>query len=172
MLNTVVFYILAGMAVWSAALMVTRRNARHSAVLLVVTLLATAGIFLQLQSRILFAMQILLFAGGIMALFFFVIKRVDTDGTLREMQFARQKWVLLLIAIAAGGEAGLMYWSARKMPLAKLMAVAASSAGKLQLNARVVLRTLFSSYLLPLEIAVLLLFVSAVGVVTVTRKRA
>ena len=172
MLNTVVFYILAGMAVLSAALMVTRRNARHSAVIFTVTLLATAGIFLQLQSRILFATQVLLFAGGIMALFFFVIQLVDSDGTLREMQFARQKWVLLLVAIAAGGEAGVMYWSARKMPLAKLLAMSAFSAGKLPPNTRAVLRTLFSSYLLPLEIAVLLLLVAAAGVLTVTRKRA
>ena len=42
MLDSVIFYFFAGVAVLSAALMVTRRNAVHSAVLLVTALLATA----------------------------------------------------------------------------------------------------------------------------------
>jgi len=53
--------------------MVTRRNIVHSAVFLNLHLLATAGIFLQLQAEFLFVVQIILYVGGIMVLFIFVI---------------------------------------------------------------------------------------------------
>ena len=45
MIDTILFYFFATLAVVSAMLMVTRRNAVHSAVFLITTLLATAGIF-------------------------------------------------------------------------------------------------------------------------------
>jgi len=59
MLDSAIFYFFAGIAVISAVLMVTRRNAIHSAVFLITTLLATAGIFLQLRAEFLFIAQIL-----------------------------------------------------------------------------------------------------------------
>lgn len=172
MLNTVIFYILAGMAVLSASLMVTRRNTQHSAMFLTVTLFSASGIFLQLQSRLLFALELVLFAGVTMVLFFIAIQRVEGDGWLRELRFSRRKWMVLLIAIASGGEAGLMYWSIRKRPLARLLALTEFSAGKLQPTASVVLRSLFHTYLLSFEIAVVLLLIAAVGVITVNGKRA
>jgi len=54
MLDNILFYFFAGLAVLSAVLVVTRRNAVHSAVFLITALLATAGIFLQLHAEFLF----------------------------------------------------------------------------------------------------------------------
>ena len=51
MLDHIIFYFFAVLAVGSAVMMVTRRNAVHSAVYLITTLLATAGIFLLLQAE-------------------------------------------------------------------------------------------------------------------------
>jgi NADH-quinone oxidoreductase subunit J len=172
MLHLVVFYILAGMAVLGAALLLTVRNTRHCVILLFVVLLATSGIFLQLHSKILFAAQLLLLAGAVAAMFLFTVGQVDADGTLREMRFARQKWMVLAIALAAGAEAGLVYWSVRKRPVARLLALGATQVERLEPTARVVLHTLFSTYLLSFEIAVVLALVSVIGVITVNRKRA
>jgi NADH-quinone oxidoreductase subunit J len=171
MLHLVVFYILAGTAVLGAALLLTVRNTRHCVILLFVVLLATSGIFLQLHSKILFAAQLLLLA-GVAAMFLFTVGQVDADGTLREMRFARQKWMVLAIALAAGAEAGLVYWSVRKRPVARLLALGATQVERLEPTARVVLHTLFSTYLLSFEIAVVLALVSVMGVITVNRKRA
>ena len=91
MLASIVFYFFAGMAVASAALMVTRRNAVHSAVLLVTTLLATAGIFLQLRAEFIFIAQIILYVGGIMVLFIFVIMLVRLDVALQHIRFRLQR---------------------------------------------------------------------------------
>jgi NADH:ubiquinone oxidoreductase subunit 6 (subunit J) len=172
MLNLIVFYILAGIAVASAALLVTRRNARHSLLLLFIISLATAGIVLQLQSRILFATQLLLFAGGTMAMFFLGARSSDSDGMLRELRFSRQRWTVLLTAIAAGGEAGLIYWSMRKSPLIKALTMAGLPTRSPVPNAGAVLHGMFNTHLLAFEIVVLLLLVSAAAAATVNRKRA
>ena len=91
MLDSIIFYFFSGVAILSAAMMVTRRNAIHSAVFLITALLATAGIFLQLRAEFLFVAQIILYVGGIMVLFVFVIMLVRLDVALHQIQFSRQK---------------------------------------------------------------------------------
>src|SRR5258708_34077534 len=116
MLDKVLFYFFAGLAVASAVLMVTRRNVVHSAIFLITALLATAGIFLQLRAEFLFIVQIILYVGGIMVLFVFVIMLVNLDVALQQIHFARQKWVALLAALALAGQVGLMFSPSVKMP--------------------------------------------------------
>ena len=60
MLDLVIFYFFAALAVVSAVLVVTRRNVVHSAIFLATALLATAGIFLSLRAEFLFIVQIIL----------------------------------------------------------------------------------------------------------------
>jgi NADH-quinone oxidoreductase subunit J len=172
MLDKVIFYFFAGLAVLSAVLTVTRRNAVHSAIFLITALLATAGIFLQLRAEFLFIVQIILYVGGIMVLFIFVIMLVNLDVAVRQMQFARQKWVALLISLALAAQVGLMLWSAGKLPGQGLLVSNAVSADKLPLeNSEEVARSLFSSYLLPFEIASVLLLVAMIGAVVMAKKR-
>jgi NADH-quinone oxidoreductase subunit J len=170
MLDKVIFYLFAGIAVLSAALMVTRRNAIHSAVFLIAALLATAGIFLQLRAEFLFIVQIILYIGGIMVLFVFVIMLVKLDVALQQIQFARQKWVALLVAVALGTQVGIVLWSAGKMPWQGLPVLSAAAAEKLPPNAESVAQSLFSTYLLPFEIASILLLVAMIGAVVMAKK--
>src|SRR5271167_3092220 len=120
MLDSIIFYFFAGTAVLSAALMVTRRNAIHSAVFLITTLLATAGIFLQLRAEFIFIAQIILYVGGIMVLFVFVIMLVRLDVALHHVKFRLQKWVAFFVAMALGAEVVVMLWYARNLPGADL----------------------------------------------------
>ena len=164
-------YFFAGVAVGSAVLMVTRRNVVHSAIFLITALLATAGIFLQLRAEFLFIVQIILYVGGIMVLFIFVIMLVNLDVALQQMQFARQKWVALLVALALAGQVGLMFWSSRKMPGQGLPVLTAAAAEHLPANSEEVAKSLFGSYLLPFEIASVLLLVAMIGAVVMAKKR-
>src|SRR6201997_1435967 len=116
MLDSVLFYFFAGIAVISAALMITRRNAIHSAVFLITTLLATAGIFLQLRAEFLFISQIILYVGGIMVLFIFVIMLVRLDVALHHIRFRMQKIVAVLVALALGLEVQAILYAARRLP--------------------------------------------------------
>lgn len=171
MLDSILFYFFASIAVVSAVLTVTRRNAVHSAIFLITALLATAGIFLQLNAEFLFIVQIILYIGGIMVLFVFVIMLVNLDVAVRQMQFARQKWVALVISLALAAQVGLMFWSIRKVPGQGVPVLTAAPAESLPPNSEEVARSLFSTYLLPFEIASVLLLVAMIGAVVMAKKR-
>jgi len=172
MLDSVIFYFFAGIAVISAALMITRRNAIHSAVFLITTLLATAGIFLQLRAEFLFISQIILYVGGIMMLFIFVILFVRLDVPLPQIRSYTQKWIALLVALAVGVEAGVVLWLARGVPGQGLLIQNPAPADKLPLNTEELANSLFHAYLLPFEIASVLLLVAMVGAVVMAKRRA
>jgi len=171
MLDSVIFYFFAGIAVISAALMITRRNAIHSAVFLITTLLATAGIFLQLRAEFVFVAQIILYVGGIMVLFIFVIILVRTDISLPQVRSGPQKWIALLVALVVGVEGGVVLWLARKLPGQGLLLPNPAPADKLPPNTEELARGLFGAYLLPFEIASVLLLVAMVGAVVMAKKR-
>jgi NADH-quinone oxidoreductase subunit J len=170
MLDSVIFYFFAGIAVVSAALMVTRRNAIHSAVFLITTLLATAGIFLQLRAEFLFISQVILYVGGIMVLFIFVIMLVRLDVPLLQARSRTQKGIALLVALAVGLEAGVVIWLARKVPGQGLLIPNAAPADKLPPNTEEFAKGLFGIYLLPFEIASVLLLAATVGAVVMAKK--
>jgi NADH-quinone oxidoreductase subunit J len=171
MLDSIIFYFFAAVAILSAALMVTRRNAIHSAVFLITALLATAGIFLQLRAEFLFIAQIILYVGGIMVLFVFVIMLVRLDVPLHHLTFRFQKWVAFFVAVALACEVGVMFWYARQLPGAGLLTPPAPAADQLPPNSEQFAKILFSNYLLPFEIASVLLLVAMIGAVVMAKKR-
>src|SRR5690349_19104482 len=91
------FYFLSTAAIISALAVITRRNAVHSALALIVTLLSVAGLYLMLYAPFVAGVQIILYAGGIMVLFLFVIMLVSIEKASREDQFNAQ-WPVGVIA--------------------------------------------------------------------------
>jgi NADH-quinone oxidoreductase subunit J len=171
MLDSILFYFFGGVAVISAALMVTRRNAIHSAVFLITTLLATAGIFLQLGAEFLFIAQIILYVGGIMVLFIFVIMLVRLDVALHHIRFRMKNLVVTLVIAVLGAEAGAIIYYARKLPGQGLFIENMAPAGNLTPNSEKLAQSLFSNYLLPFEIASVLLLVAMVGAVVMAKNK-
>src|SRR6202162_4023831 len=104
MFDQILFYFFGGLAVFGAVLVVTSRSAVYSAVFLITTLLATAGIFLQLDAEFLFVVQIILYVGGIMVLFVFVIMLVNLDVSMRLVQFNHQRFVAGTLALILGAQ--------------------------------------------------------------------
>src|SRR5579862_4063031 len=104
LIDTVLFYVFALLVLGGAILTITRRSAVHSAISLIVSLLGVAGLYLLQQAEFLFAVQIVLYVGGIMVLFLFVIMLVNLDQAAKQRQFNRQRWVALLCVGAVGVE--------------------------------------------------------------------
>src|SRR6202049_860070 len=107
--TTFFFYLLSGLAVLGGILVITRKNAVHSALALILTLLALAGLYLMLYAPFVAGVQIILYAGGIMVLFLFVIMLVNLERSQKEEQFNKQWLVGLLAAVALGGLFVLVY---------------------------------------------------------------
>jgi NADH-quinone oxidoreductase subunit J len=169
-LDYAVFYFFAALAVVSAVLVVTVRNAVHSAIFLVTALLATAGVFLSLHAEFLFIVQIILYAGGIMVLFIFVIMLVNLDVALHQVQFNRQWLVALLLALVLGAQA-LAAIAVSRSGASGLDAITVAPAQALEPNTEQVAWGLFHTYMLPFEIASILLLVAMIGAVVMSKKR-
>src|SRR6185369_9966283 len=97
MLQLILFYIFGSIAIISAILVITRKNVVHSAVCLAATLLSVAGIFLTLHAEFLAGVQVIVYVGGILVLFVFVIMLISVEKTIHERQFGKG-WVIGLIA--------------------------------------------------------------------------
>jgi NADH-quinone oxidoreductase subunit J len=170
-LDAITFYFFGALAVISAILVVTRRNAVHSAIFLVTALLATAGIFLGLGAQFLFIVQVILYVGGIMVLFIFVIMLVNLDVSVRQMQFNRMWVVALALAVALGAQIFMVFHYARSGVGDTLFQFPPAPVEALEPNSELVGQALFSQYMLPFEIASVLLLVAMVGAVVMAKRK-
>jgi NADH-quinone oxidoreductase subunit J len=167
MLDLVIFYFFAALAVGAAIMVVTRRNVVHSAIFLATTLLATAGIFLSLHAEFVFIVQIILYTGGIVVLYVFVIMLVNLDLALHQVQFNRRWYVGLLLAAVLGTQAFAAILVSRQ----SLYASPAAPVQTLEPNTEQVAWGLFHTYVLPFELASVLLLVAMIGGVVMAKKR-
>jgi NADH-quinone oxidoreductase subunit J len=138
----------------------------HSAVYLVLTFVAIAAIYVQLGADFLFAVQVLVYAGGILVLFLFVIMLVNLEEPRRfsggRMRLAASGAVtLLLFGILAST-------FARSAPAGAVAALAPAAEGNLQ----AVGVSLYTDYILPFEIVSVLLLVAMIGAIVLGRPRA
>src|SRR5258707_2498322 len=107
------FYLFAAIMLIGGVLVITRKNPVHSALALILTLLAQASIYLMLYAPFVAGVQIILYAGGIMVLFLFVIMLVSIERSQRERQFNKQWAVGMVAATALGGLFIVVYTKGR-----------------------------------------------------------
>ena len=169
LIDTFSFYVFAALVLVGAILTIACRNAVHSAVALVVSLMGVAGLYLLQQAEFLFAVQIVLYIGGIMVLFLFVIMLVNLDEAAKQRQFNHGWWIALAAVAAAGAQVG--YFIYRGQGAFRIAEGGASAAQQALGNTEMIADSLFSEYLLPFEIASILLLVAVVGAVVMAKRR-
>jgi NADH-quinone oxidoreductase subunit J len=165
-MEAALFYIFAAICLGGALLTVTRRNPVHCGVALIASLLGVAGLFLLQAAEFLFAVQILLYVGGVMVLFLFVVMLIDVGEAPRVRQYSRQ-WPVAAAALAAilvsmGAFLAAGFSHLPSKPLPRLNAPA---------NTERVADVLFYQFALPFEAASLLLLVAIVGAVHLAKKK-
>lgn len=80
MATQIIFFILAALIVFSSIMTVISQKIIHSAVFLLFVLLGSAGLYLMLDYHFLMAVQIAVYAGGVMVLFIFAILLTNRPG--------------------------------------------------------------------------------------------
>jgi NADH-quinone oxidoreductase subunit J len=158
----IVFFIFAAITVVSAFLVVTSRNILYSAFSLLFTFFGVAGLYALLSADFLAVTQILIYVGGILVLLLFgvmltnrVIDVEVTTSTLRTVP------ALLIVAVVAGSLTGVFYstWRWTSLPPSDLTTTT-PAIGTL----------LLTTYLLPFEIASVLLLVALIGAALISRR--
>jgi len=166
MWEALLFYLLAAVTVIFAIMVVTARNPVHSALFLGGTLIAVAGLFLLLGAEFLTAVQIMVYVGGIMVLFLFVVMLYSLErwgqGALLSPNWktAIVLGVVLLAELLLFTWKGLSTFSVSGMPVPQ----------EIQGNTESLGWALYQQYLLPFEVASVLLLVAILGAVLFTRK--
>jgi NADH-quinone oxidoreductase subunit J len=157
----IIFFIVAGLLIVSSVLVVFQRNVVHSAVALVAALFLIAVLFLSLHAPMVGVLQVLVYAGAIMVLFLFVIMFLNPIG----LEQRRSLWW------GAGCVSGLLLVAALSPVLSNLepaqdpMVATELFGGPEQLA-----RSLFTDFVLPFEIASVLLLVAIIGAVVLAKK--
>jgi NADH-quinone oxidoreductase subunit J len=152
---SVVFYVSAAIAVVSTLLVITRLNAVHALIYLIISLLAVAVIFYTLGAQFAAALEVIIYAGAIMVLFVFVVMLLNLGpaALAQEKSWLRPKmWLgpsLLVIVLLAE----LIYMIGGVHP-----SVGGQVVGTKQLGT-----ALFGPYLLGVELASMLLLAGLVG---------
>jgi NADH-quinone oxidoreductase subunit J len=165
-METAFFFVLAFVAVVSAVLVVLFRNPVYSALSLVTTFFALAGLFVLLHAHFLAAVQVIVYAGAIMVLFLFVIMLLNLghpEALERPVGKVRRAVVVVLMAVLV---AQLGYLAGQQFG-----ALPTSGEGTLLTdNIRHIGRLLYTDYLFPFEVVSVILLVALVGVIVLVKR--
>jgi len=168
-MELILFYCLASLLVLFAILTVTAYNPVRSAVYLIAALLQMAGLFLLMEAEFLAMVQILVYVGGIMVLFLFVIMLVAVREAERGRRAGRQWKTAVVLAMVLSAE--LLFFVVKGSEIFEAEAVPRAAIQVAETwNTQWVGVYLYTNYLLPFEIASVLLLVAMVGAVILTRK--
>ncbi len=170
LLDTVLFYVLAAQILGSAIMTITRRNVVHAAIWLISALVGVAGIFLLRGAEFLAGVQVIVYIGGIMVLFLFVIMLVPIENEAAQRRFSNQKWpavvcagaVCAMLAVIVVRGVGALDHPGMAAPL---------GPGSITENSEQVGDVLFRQYLLPFELASILLLVAIIGAIVMSKTR-
>lgn len=167
-LPLIVFYVIASVIVLFSILTITAHNPMRSAVFLISALLGIGALYLSLKAEFLFVVHVLVYVGGIMVLFLFVIMLVSLNEEVRQRQVSRQWKTAIILTLVLAAELWVMIGRGKTFfdqPMSSTVITARTQ------NTEAIGRLLFSQYLLPFEIASVLLLVAIVGAVVLSRKR-
>ncbi len=163
------FYLLATVAVVGAIVMVVKVNPVHSALALIITLLASAGLYLMLYAPFMAGVQIVLYAGGILVMFLFVMMLVNIQDLYVEKMMNRQ-WLLALGATIALAllMLGALVRGAKTLPQ---QAAVVTEQNNVQQVGLLLYGRNTGYYIFPFEIASVLLLMAIVGAVVMAKRR-
>ncbi len=164
------FYAAAAVAIVSTLLMLTRLNAVHALLYLIVSLLAVAVVFYTLGAPFVAALEVIIYAGAIMVLFVFVVMMLNLGERATVMErswLSAGMWAgpAILAAILLVEVAYLVLASRASMPGSHFV------VRTVDLGPRGVAMALFGPYVIGVELASMLLLAGLVGAYHVGRRR-
>ena len=157
-----VFFLLAGITIAGAVSLILQRHPIHSALSLIVVMVALAGLYLLLEAEFVAAVQIIVYAGAIMVLFVFVIMLLNAGLEERTNLSRMARYAGLPLAIFLLVE--LAYRVARaSSPMTAQPIVPEDATRRLAL-------LLFQDFALPFELTSILILIALLGAMVLAKR--
>lgn len=164
MAEAVAFYVAAALILGFAVLVITAKSSVHSVIFLVLNFLSVAGLYVLLQAQFLAVIQVLVYAGGIVVLYLFVVMLVrlkgPDEGLGHDPRRLGKLGVVLGLAVLAELVAIGTYGWARPAETGTLAAANVEQIGW----------ALYTDYLIPFEVASVLLLVAMIGAIVLAKR--
>ena len=169
------FVLFGLLAVGGAGVLIFSKSAVHSVIGFLFSMICVAGCFLSLEAEFLGVAQLLVYAGGIVVLFLFVVMLVELtrfkeQGSIFQLQ---TKVAVPAVLLGCGAFLGVfretIFGAASKEALV-LRPELAQGLDVARQNAQAVSRGLFAHYLLPFEILSVILLVALVAAVAIAKQ--
>ncbi len=161
------FYAFAATAVLAAVGVISVKNPVHAALLLVLTFFSVACTWIIAGAEFLGVALILVYVGAVMVLFLFVVMMLDIDTTLMREGFVRYLPIGLVVAVVMLVEILLLIGIKSRLAGFGPDAVEASGVS----NTKWLAQTLYTKFLLPFELAAVILTVAVIAAVMLTLRR-
>ena len=164
MMNKLIFIYFAVVILTSALLTITRRNPVHSIMFMLLLFFHIAGVFVLLNAEFLAAVQIIVYAGAILILFLFVVILLNVPSESAAARANRFWPWLAAFGVLIAGEIVLLI-ARGTFPAEADQPMLLADAGVKELGI-----VLYQKYLVPFEIASIILLVGLVGAVMLAKK--
>jgi NADH-quinone oxidoreductase subunit J len=175
--QSIIFYIFAAILIVSGLRVITARNPVHAVLFLVLAFFTASGLWLLLYAEFLAITLILVYVGAVMVLFLFVVMMLDINFDKLREGFWKYLPVAATVAIAMVAEMVLLITSknfhladgATAGAIAGVSAAGANAAAAVGAsNSKELGRVLYTDYLLPFELAAVILLVAIVAAIALT----
>ncbi|MFT3792716.1 MAG: NADH-quinone oxidoreductase subunit J [Rudaea sp.] len=163
--ESILFYVFATVLTLSALMVITVKNSVHAALFLVLTFFTAAALWILLQAEFLGIALVLVYVGAVMVLFLFVVMMLNIDVEPLREGFVRYLPVGIAVAAIMLAEM-LLLIGLKTMSMQALPPDPAGASNTAWLG-----KALFTHFLLPFEVAAVILTVALVAAVTLTLRR-
>jgi NADH:ubiquinone oxidoreductase subunit 6 (subunit J) len=170
--HEIIFFILAAGAILFAALTISARTVVYSAICFVLTLFATAGIYLQLHAPLLFAAQLIAIFCVVAALILFAVEVSKLDVALANECHWRAKAAAIIATVVGLLEIAFGIAQHHFLPGERLTVLLPKASFPWPLTVADILKYFLSYDLLPLAMMALATVIATVGIRAVFRRRA
>jgi NADH-quinone oxidoreductase subunit J len=161
-----IFYAFSLVLVFASVAVITVRNPIYAVLFLVLVFFTAAGIWMLLEAEFLAIILIVVYVGAVMVLFLFVVMMLDINLVPFKEGFTRYLPVAVLVAIAMAVELLMMMWSKGRFGVEMFPVPMPNPAD--YSNTRELGELLYTNYLLPFEVAGVVLLVAIIAAVSLT----
>src|SRR6516225_6929881 len=169
--QAIMFYVFAALAVASGVLVVSSRNPVHSVLFLIAAFFNAAGLFVLIGVEFLAMILVIVYVGAVAVLFLFVVMMLDIDLAGLRSGFVRYLPVGALVGFILLAELILVIGSWVVVPGMPKLLAASTASGVALTNTRALGDILYTRYLFAFQAAGLILLVAMIGAIVLTLRR-